>query len=217
MPYRRNPVQEATIRADILLRDLGRELRVARLTAGRSQAEVAARIGASQGWVSLAERGRNPSLAVSDLARHAAAVGLTTWIRLFPDGRVVVDGPQLALLERLRTSLHPSWTWELKVPMPDARDRRAADARMTIPGCSVMVEAITRLADVQAQLRAARRKHRDLGTGRLILLVADSRANRRALREAGMPLLADFRLTPRSALRALAQGRDPGGDTLILR
>ena len=216
MPSRRNPVQEAAFRADTLLRDLGRDLRVARLAAGRSQAEVAARLDASQGWVSLVERGRIPALAVSDLARHAAAVGLTTWIRLFPDGRVVLDVPQLALLERFRLRLHPAWTWELEVPMPEARDLRAADGRISIPSCSIMVEAITRLADLQAQVRAARRKHRDLGADRLILLVADTRANRRALREAGTPLLAAFPMSPRAALRALADGRDPGADAIIL-
>jgi transcriptional regulator with XRE-family HTH domain len=109
VPSRRNPIQDATFRADILLRDLGRELRVARLAAGRSQAQVAARLGGSQGWVSLVERGRIPALALSDLARHAAAVGLTAWIRLFPDGRVVLDVPQLALLERFRARLHAAW------------------------------------------------------------------------------------------------------------
>lgn len=215
MPTRRNPVHDANLRAEMLLRDLGRELRVARMTSGRSQASVATRLGASQSWVSLAERGRLP-LAVPDLARHAAAVGLTTWIRLFPDGRLLLDAPQLALLARFRPRLHANWTWDVEVTMPDARDLRAADCRITIPGCSIVVEAITRLVDVQAQVRAAQRKRRDLAATRLILLLAATRANRRATHEAGAPLLEAFPMSPRVALQALAEGRDPGGDVILI-
>lgn len=50
--------------------------------------------------------------------------------------------------------------------MPLAGDLRAADALVSIPNCRIVVEVITRLADFQAQLRAARRKQRDLGAHR---------------------------------------------------
>ncbi len=100
--------------------------------------------------------------------------------------------------------------------MPDARDLRAADCRITIPGCAVLVEAITRFVDAQAQTRSAQRKRRDLGADRLILLLADTGANRRALRDAGPAFLAAFVISPRVALRALADGRDPDGDAIIL-
>jgi transcriptional regulator with XRE-family HTH domain len=216
MPIRRSPLDEATLRAEWNLRDIGRELRLARIAAGRSQASVAAQLGCSQAWISAVERADAPALGVLGLARHAAAVGLRTWIRLFPDVRILLDAPQLGLLDRLHQRLHDSWGWELEVPMPDPRDLRAADCRITIPGCAIVVEAITRFADAQAQTRAAQRKRRDLGADRLILLLADTTANRRALREAGPAFLAAFPISARAALRALADGRDPGNDAIIL-
>jgi transcriptional regulator with XRE-family HTH domain len=216
MPSRRNPIHEAVMHAERTIGDIGRELRVARLTSGRSQARVAAAMGTSQAWVSMSERGRLPALTVQDLARHAAAVGLRTWIKVFPDGRVTLDDPQLQLLGRLHPRIHARSLWELEVPMPDPRDLRAADCRITNADSTVMVEAITRFVDAQAQNRAAQRKRRDLGCDRLILLLADTSANRRALREAGPGFLAAFPVGPRAALRALGEGHDPGGDAVIV-
>lgn len=100
--------------------------------------------------------------------------------------------------------------------MPDARDLRAADCRITVSACAIVVEAITRFADAQAQTRAAQRKRRDLGADRLILLLADTTANRRALRDAGPAFQAAFPISPRAALRALGEARDPGSDAIVL-
>jgi transcriptional regulator with XRE-family HTH domain len=213
---RRNPVHEATLQADWLLREIGRELRLARLSAGKTQSKVAAAIGRSQAAVSLVERGRDPSATLDDLARQAAGVKMRLWARVFPDGRATLDAPQLNLLGRFRPRLHEAWTWELEVPVPLPGDLRAGDCRLTIPGCTILVEAITRLADAQAQTRAAQRKRRDLGCDRLILLLADTGTNRRAVRDAGPAYAAAFPISPRAALRALAEGGDPGGDALIL-
>ena len=80
---------------------------------------------------------------------------------------------------------------------------------------AVGVEAISRLRDVQAQIRAARLKQRDAAIQRLVLLVAATHANRRALAAAG-PLSADFPLTTRGALAALGAGTDPGDDAIVL-
>jgi hypothetical protein len=198
------------------MHDIGRELRLARITGGKTQAWVARRIGSCQARISLIERGRCPTMAVSQLHRHAAAVGLRLWIRAYPGGRRLMDAPQLALLERLRMRAASAWRWEREVPLPKAGDLRALDARISIPGCTVAIEAITRLADVQAQARAARLKRRDIGADRLVLLISATTANRRAVREAGPALLSDFPMSPRSVLTALAAGRDPGGDAVVL-
>jgi hypothetical protein len=80
---------------------------------------------------------------------------------------------------------------------------------------SVGVEAISRLRDVQAQVRAARLKQKDAEIQRLILLIAATHANRRALTAAG-PMRADFALTTRDALAALGAGGDPGDDAIVL-
>jgi hypothetical protein len=85
-----------------------------------------------------------------------------------------------------------------------------------MPGCVIVVEAITRLADLQAQLRAAQLKRRDIGAARLILLVSDSTANRQAIREAGPMLDAALPLRTRAAVTVLGSGADPGADALIV-
>ena len=79
-----------------------------------------------------------------------------------------------------------------------------------------MVEVITRLADFQAQLRAARIKQRDLDADRLVFVVAGTTANRRALREVGATLTDAFPVHTKVALSRLGAGVDPGGDALIL-
>jgi transcriptional regulator with XRE-family HTH domain len=213
---RRNPIHEAAIQADWSLREIGRELRLARIAAGLSQRQVASALGWSQARVSHVEHGQYPSARLRDLSRFAAVVGMRLWSRVYPGVRHVVDGPQLALLGRLHRRVDPAAGWDLEVPMPIEGDLRAADGRIRLATCSVLVEAITRLADAQAQVRAAQRKRRDLGCDHLILLIGETGANRRALHEAGHAFVAAFPITQRAALRALAAGRDPGGDAIIL-
>jgi hypothetical protein len=78
-----------------------------------------------------------------------------------------------------------------------------------------VVEAETRLDDVQAIERRLRGKQRDLGAKRAILLVADTRHNRAVI--AQVPDLAErFPIGTRAALHALSRGEDPGGDCLVI-
>jgi hypothetical protein len=56
---------------------------------------------------------------------------------------------------------------------------------------------------------------RDTRTDRVILLVADTRANREVMRALGGALVADS-LPPREIVDALVAGRDPGGSGVIL-
>ena len=216
MATRRSPLDEATLDAQWVLQRIGKELRLARVTGGKTQGRIAGRLGTSQSRVSIIERGRCPSVTILQLSRHAASVGLRLHIAAYPGGRRLLDTPQLALLNRFRARIARAWRWEQEVPMPIEGDLRAADCRITRDGCAIVVEAITRLADVQAQIRAAQLKRRDLGAQRLTILLAATGANRRAVREAGPALADTFPVAPRAALTQLAAGRDPGGDTLIL-
>jgi transcriptional regulator with XRE-family HTH domain len=216
VPIRTNQLNEAAVQAAWSSQQIGRELRLARVTGGKTQSWVAGQIGCSQALISLVERGRRPAIRLLALHRHAAAVGLRLTVRAYPGGRRLLDAAQIALLNRFRARIAVLWRWEQEVPVPIAGDLRAADARISIPGCTILIEAWTRLADAQAQVRAARLKHRDLGTDRLLLVLTASHANRRALREAGPALVDAFPVTARAALAAFAAGRDPGGDAIIL-
>jgi transcriptional regulator with XRE-family HTH domain len=216
MPSRSNVLHEAAEQAAWAGQQVGRELRVARITSGKTQSWVARQLGCSQAQVSLTERGRRPSVRLLALYRHAAAVGLRLTLRAYPGGRRLLDAPQLALLNRFRSRIAATWGWEQEVPVPIAGDLRAGDSRISIPECSILIEAVTRLADVQSQSRSARLKHRDLGTDRLILLLSTSRVNRHAVHDAGPAFIDAFPVPARVALASLAAGKDPGGDAIIL-
>jgi transcriptional regulator with XRE-family HTH domain len=213
---RTNPLHEASIQAIRILHELGRELRLARISAGLSQAELARRLGTSQARISRFERARDVRGTLSELMRHAAAVGLRLWVRAYPATRRLLDEPQLQLLQRFRDRIAAAWAWELEVPVPIPGDLRAGDARITIGETTILVEAITRLADIQAQSRAAQLKRRDLDATRLILLVAATETNRRAVRAAGAVLSEAFPIHTAAAMRALARGQDPGADAIVL-
>jgi transcriptional regulator with XRE-family HTH domain len=211
-----SPLREAARLATWVLRDIGRELRVARILAGLTQVEVARRLDKSASYISRVEHGLIAGIDMAELYRHAAVVGLKPYLKLFPLGRRVMDGPQLALWRRFRSRLADAWQVALEVPVPLPGDLRAADAVIDIPGCRCMVEVITRLADFQAQYRAATVKARDLNVDFIIFVLADTATNRRILREAGIAATDAFPLRTRDALRALGAGVSPGANAVLM-
>lgn len=216
MPTRTTPLHEATRLAAWQLHDLGRELRLARIRAGMRQVDVARAVGTSAARISLIERGLVGSVAYRDLARFAGVVGLKVYLRAFPAGRRLLDAPQMAVLDRLRAQAHPSIAWRTEVPMPAENDLRAADVVAQVAGRVLVIELITRLADFQAQSRAALLKQRDLHADRCLLVIAATRANRRALHEAAGAAAGSFPLSTRQVLAALREGADPGANGIVL-
>ena len=209
-------IHEATRQALWVNDNTGRELRLARIAAGKTQQQVSVVLSCSKSEVSRREHGLVRTLSVVEVSRHAAAVGLRCSVRFYPAVRRPLDAPQLALLARLRQRVAAEWRWEVEVPVPRPGDLRAADALLSTPSCRIVVEAITRLADVQAQLRAAHLKTRDLAADRTILLVSATVANRRMIRAAGPMLDEALPLRTWDGLRALSRGLDPGADALIV-
>jgi hypothetical protein len=76
-------------------------------------------------------------------------------------------------------------------------------------------EAETVIDDIQALERHLALKVRDGGVDGVILVVADTRRNRRAL-AAAPAAFAAFDRDSRRILRALGEGRDPGGSSILL-
>jgi hypothetical protein len=150
-----------------------------------------------------------------NLALMAAVLGLDLPLRAYPGDDPVRDAAQLALLARFRTRL-PNIRHTAEVPLNIPGDRRAWDEVASGSGWSTPVEAETRLRDVQALERRLALKLRDGGRDRLVLLVADTRHNRRVLRLTGDSLRAAFPVYGRDALAALDQGRCPSGSSIIL-
>lgn len=215
MPLYERPVDRGARRGRHLVSRTAAELLAARRGAGISQRELARQIRVSHSKVGKAERGEPEQLTVELIAKMAAVLGLQLAVTLHPDGDPVRDVAHLALLERLRSRVPANLRWRAEVPVPIAGDRRSTDAVIDGPSVEVMVEAETRIDDVQAIERRINAKQRDLGIGRVILLVADTRHNRAVV--SGVPeLRARFPVSTRSCLAALARGRDPGGDALVI-
>ena len=201
--------------ADRVSRQLGSELRNARLAAGLSQQHVARAAGLSRPVVSRAEAARSIPATIEALAVHCAVLGLRLGITTFPDGSPVRDAGQLRLLERLRQLLGPGLAWTAEAVFRSGGDLRAWDVRLD-GQISLGIDAETRLHDIQALQRRTRLKLRDSGVDRVLLLVARTNHNHRVLlahRDALRDLLpAD---SP-EVLRALRKGEIPARDGLLV-
>jgi len=193
----------------------GDELRIGRLAAGFSQRALGRIVGLSHAAIGRVERGELQRVTIDRLAMISTALGLDLRIGLFPTGSPVRDAAHLALLERLRLRVASILRWRAEVPVPIIGDLRSADVVIDGPQVDVMVEAESRLNDLQALERRVRLKQRDLGARRALLLVADTRHNRAVL-AAHPEVVARFPISTRACLAALGTGRDPGGDAIVL-
>jgi len=216
MPYRTRRLDEARRRWRAQLRQAGQDLRAARHVAAATQVAVAAVVGVSQSEVSRRELGQSQGVRFEDLAMHAAAVGMRLSLSLWPVGGQLRDAAQARYINRLVARIGRAWNVILEASMPKAGDLRAIDVVLRSGQLRIAVEVITRLADLQAQVRAAQLKARDYGADRLVIVVAGTHANRRAMDAARETLRASFDLDAQRVLADLAHGRDPGRDAFIL-
>jgi transcriptional regulator with XRE-family HTH domain len=216
VPGRWNRVDEASRRAHRQLLELLRDLRAAREAAGLSQAAVAGAIGRSRALVAHWERGTVRADAIQ-LARWGAVVGLDVSVRAFPGGAPLRDAGQLRLLARARTAIAGDWRWRTEVPVSrDPRDRRAFDAVLGTAAGTIGLEAITRLTDAQAQVRAALLKQTAAGLDRMVLVLAQTRHNRAAVADGAPTILGSFPASPREVMRALRDGELPKENGIVL-
>lgn len=217
MANRLNRVDEAVLRARRLIGEHGIDLREARVAAGLRQTDVARAVRRSASAIGRVERNRSNRLAIEQLAAHAAAVGLRLSTHLYPGAGWLRDARQLAMINRYRRLIAPCrWSIALEVPVGGSRDLRAFDLVLAQGSVRVAHEFVSRLRDVQAQIRPLLSKQHDSGVRRLILVVAATHANRRAVAEAGPALRVAFPLGSRTVLAAIRAGRDPGANGLVL-
>jgi transcriptional regulator with XRE-family HTH domain len=197
---------------------IGGSLRTARRAAGLSQRTVARRAGMTQMQVSRIERSE-VGAGIRELATLAAIVGLDLVVTLYPGGAPVRDVAHARLLARLQKSLTGErgvGGWRTEVPVPIPGDQRAVDAELRLPAGRVGFELETRLVDAQAAVRRAALKQRDTGMACMVLVLADTRANRAAIVEAAATLRTSFPLEPRAVAAALRNGSLPPGNGFLL-
>lgn len=196
---------EARVRAEIAR---------GRRASGISQAELGRACGMSRTVVARTEAGTRPATP-RELASLGAAVGLDVRLRAYPGGDPIRDAGQQRLVGRLRPRVHMGLVWRTEVPLPIGGDRRAWDATIRGAGWLIAVEAETVLDDVQAVERRIALKQRDGGIGHVIMLLSDTRRNRRAL-AAALNAFPSFSRNAREVLRSLEAGRDPGQSAILL-
>jgi transcriptional regulator with XRE-family HTH domain len=216
MPSRERTYDRARLRAQDIVRSIAAELRGARISAGRSQLDVATAARISQSQLARIEAGLNRTVSLETLTVVAAVVGLDLVARTYAGPRIVRDQPQLRLMGDFGHGIGPMWWWRYEVRVGPG-DQRAWDARVRHrqTGVEFVVEAETRIHDIQALLRRVALK-RDVADVRVILLVAGTHNNRRAVEAGAAVLRAEFPIGTRACLAALARGEDPGADGIIL-
>jgi transcriptional regulator with XRE-family HTH domain len=216
MPVRNEPALFGRRGAKRLVADFGRELLTARLAAGISQRAAAAAGGMSNSQFGRIERAEIRHLTFDQASRAAAAVGLRLVVRTYPDGDPARDAAHLALVERFRKRLPSAAEWRTEVPMPIAGDRRAWDGWARVGRRTAGCEAETRLTDAQALERRTALKQRDGNVDIVLLVIADTMANRRFLEQHREQLRGLLPLDSRQVFEAFRRGELPERSGIVI-
>jgi hypothetical protein len=214
MPTRDGPVARGIRIAAEDQRRVLAELAQAQRSAGLSDEDVARACRMSR-WTMARIVDGHRRASVVELAAIGAAVGRDIRLHAYPAGDPIRDAGQQRLMNRFRARLHPSLVMPTEVGLPIDGDLRAWDGFVLGVDWRRPAEAETVLDDIQALERRLALKIRDGGVDGVILVIADTLRNRRAL-AAAPGSFSTFDRNARRVLAALAAGRDPGGSSLIL-
>lgn len=219
MPASTRTIDRAAHLTDRHLREIGDEFRERRLSLSLSQDHVARAARISRNYYGQIERGRAKRVEVAELDRLAAVLGLVVSMRVYPSGPPVRDAGHAGQLRSILVDARPPLNYRLEVTLPriDGHPEwRAWDAMLFGGGKRTAVELEMRLRDVQALRRRIDLKRRDDPTEHFLLLIADTRLNRRVLAEFEA-LFADLpRLRPSLVRAELAEGRLPPTGLLLV-
>ena len=216
MPTQERLVHLGSRRGERLVREFADEIRRARLAAGLSQAAAGRVLRRSASTISRIEAGLPPLPDFVAAARLARVVGLDLSIRCYPAAGPLRDEAHVRLIRRFLARVPASVRRQLETPIHLPGDQRAWDVLLVVDGNRVGVAAETRLRDLQALLRREAAKARDDGIDVLLLVVADTHANRRALHEARELLQSTLPLDTRRVLGALRRGESPAAGGVVI-
>ena len=203
------------LKGEWLAHQLTTEWRDLRLGAGVSQSAVSRSVGISRSAYARLERGEALEIGLVRAAIITSTLGGDLSVKVYPAGPPIRDAAHVALLTKIEARAGGRWRAKHEAPVGPAGDGRAWDRRLEGP-VSVGVEAEVTLRDLQALERRMQRKKQDSGVTRMILVVRGTRRNREILREVLPSLRGTFPLGSREVLQALADGRDPGADGLVV-
>jgi transcriptional regulator with XRE-family HTH domain len=217
--FRARPKDIGIARTRDLARRFGRELRIARVTSGLTQRQLAMRAGVSQAAVAQAEAG-NIGQSLEVRCRLAAGAGHEMSLKLFPVSSIPLrDSGQVGIAIAISTAADSSWRCRFESPTgPGAF--QAADMVLDRADEVVVIEIERAVVDFQAQWRAAELKRSSLASSesrpvRLVIAVPDTEAMRRRLSENRELIRRVVPIGSRAIWRALRQGIRVGGDGLL--
>ena len=199
-----------------IAREIGEELLAARRQSGISQETAARAVGMSRAQFGRIERAEIEGLTLDQASRAAAAVGLRLVVKAYPDGDPARDAGHLALAERFRRRLPRNATWRTEVPIPIPGDQRAWDGVASVNRRRGGCELETRLHDLQAQQRRLTLKERDGDVDIVLLVVADTTANRRFLDQHREQLRALLPLDSRQVFEAFRRNELPDRSGIVI-
>lgn len=217
--WRSRPADVGRARSTQLAVWFGRELRIARVIAGLTQAQLARLADVSQAEASKAERG-GTDVSLSVRCRLAAACGHELGWRLHPVATVRLrDSGQLGIAQAITSAAHSSWQTRLEVPVASG-DRRAADLVLTGERQVLHIEIERAIVDLQAQLRSAQLKRQELAREdtrphRLVIAVPDTRATRQRLGPFEELIARALPVPPRGIWRAIRLGEPLENDGIL--
>jgi len=195
-----------------LLQTVADELQGQRLASGLSQDRVATAVHLSRSTVSRIETGKRHATSVVEISQVAAVLGLDLVVRLYPGGEPLRDTAQLGHIQTLLVDLGHPLRNRTEVPLPPTPGRlelRAWDAVIEGGAMRTTIEVEMRIRDSQALERRISLKLRDDPTDRFLLVVADTRTNRRVFAD-HRDLFPDLpRLVRAAGLAAVRDGQHP--------
>jgi transcriptional regulator with XRE-family HTH domain len=169
------------------LREFGEETHEARIGAGLSQTALGRAVHMSAAKISRLERAQLPRLAIMDASRVAGVPGLDLVVRVYPGGSPLRDAAHAERLRRILSHVRRPLRHRLDVPLPQRPDQpmeqRGWDAMLYGHGRRTGIELEMRLRDAQATIRRHALKRRDDPVEGFLLVLADTRTNRRIYAE----------------------------------
>jgi transcriptional regulator with XRE-family HTH domain len=206
------PFDRGTRRGLQAVRRLAEEYREQRWSLGLSQDSVAGAAHTSRSRISRIEGGKIHGLSILEASRIATVLGLDLSARVFPGGSPLRDSAHAERLRRVLDHARAPLSYRTEVPLAATTgqpEQRAWDAMIRGTGLRTAVELEMRLRDGQAAERRINLKRRDDPTDRFLLLVADTRTNRRVLAEHPDLFLELERVRLPVVIRALEAGEHP--------
>ena len=219
MPVVQRLYDKGVRRSSKAMIDIGEEFRHARLRLGLSQRAVAEAARIDRADYSRIEAGKLTRLALVVAYRTGAVLGLDLSLRAYPGGWTLRDAGQAKREQVLIAAVGQPLRWQTEVPI--TRDGGRYDLRgwdLVIGGHSerTSFEFEVKLYDMQAQLRRWNLKRRDDPVDHFVVVVADTRANRRVIAEFA-DLLADLpRHRTATLLATLRRGEHPPTGMIVL-